>query len=230
MAICCARRGGAKILAKDTVCMFHSGGARPQSIHVPWHVRGLDSVSCWSVLPRMQLLRLGHRECLGSLSEPGAGGGGLLVCLQGWEMEESCDSEGWKLVFSGTRRGVCSSASTLATSGQVQCQHSRWGPRTSVHWNVCAGLAWAMQEVCEEEVRCHSGELSTAWDRGTPSVDLTSCLGRFVACWGLESGMLWKDCGDFFGPWTIIPCCSSMWAPTLLSEETWSISAVTAWL
>ena len=92
----CTQRG-AKILAKDTVHMFNSGGDRPQSIHAAWHVRGLDSVSYWSVLPRMQLLRLGRRECLGPVTEPGAGGGGLLVSLQAWEMEESCDSEGWKL-------------------------------------------------------------------------------------------------------------------------------------
>lgn len=75
-----------------------------QSTHAPWHVRHLHSINYWSALPRMQLLSLGHREDLRPITDPGAGRSDLLVCLQGWEVEESCDSEGWKLVFSCTRR------------------------------------------------------------------------------------------------------------------------------
>lgn len=32
---------------------------------------------------------------------------------------------------------------------------------------------------------------------------------------GLASGMLWKDCGDISGPWSIILCSSSLWALTI---------------
>lgn len=80
------------------------GGDGLQSIRAPWHIRGLDAVNCWSVLPRTKLFRLGHRQCLGPVTEPGAGEVIFSCALQGWEMEESCGSEGWKLVFSGIRR------------------------------------------------------------------------------------------------------------------------------
>jgi len=55
-------------------------------------------------------------------------------------MEVSCDSEGWKLVFSGTRRSLLLHQQ-IGSYRIGALPQQQVGPRTLVHESICAGLA-----------------------------------------------------------------------------------------
>lgn len=73
-------------------------------------------------------------------------------------------------------------------------------------------LKGEVSRLCRRKASDTSGRLSATGDGGPHLLTwLACCLGRFAACQGLESRMLWKDCWGLSGPQTTMPCYSSMW-------------------